>query len=642
MNNMWFRKLIAANQEGVYKAELPNMKLPATLMRILRDFDKEGRRSLVVGGAVRDALLGLNPKDLDVEVYGIALEDLMRELEKYGETNLVGASFGVVKFTEPLNFDDPEVAATLKKALKGTPYDGLDLSNKTVQQSVSSAISTAKAINPNSKESARLLEDPVVAALYRNMKEIKKINPEYDFSVPRKDNKTGNKHTDFVTEFDPNMSPKEAASRRDLTINALGFDPIRQQVHDYYGGVEDLNNGVLRATSPAFAEDLLRVWRILQFSTRLSTPDGKPFSVDEETAKMARDMVADYVRHRDETGENLLPKERVVEEFNKAMLKGKNFNNFFQVFRDLGLGMVYPEMEALIGVEQEPKWHPEGTVEVHTQHGLAHMREIIERENAERESKGLPPFTEDEMLVRMYGILLHDIAKPTTTKKRMKDGVEKITSYGHEAAGGPVAKDILARMGVKRSVIDKVVSLIVHHMAHIPFNNTKDKMAYMRSLAAKLGAANFEELAHIMEADHSSRPPLPKKLDQIAIDMLNMAREHGWASGMPKCPIQGRHVQAFFLNHPLGTQGKHIGEWVQKATQAWLNNEFTTEAEGIEWLKRKMRPHLAVVNQKRLYPYFKGKDMGEMLNKAWEDQVKANQEGLPFDADKWVEDNTSL
>ena len=155
------------------------IELPVLLNRIVRELHAAGYRAVVVGGAVRDALLGGQPKDFDIEVYGVAYDQLAGILARHGRVDLVGKSFGVVK----LNSD----------------------------------------------------------------------GHEYDFGVPRRDSKMGLGHRDFQATFDPNITPREAASRRDFTINAMAYDPVADELLDFFGGAEDLKNRVLRATSEAFA-----------------------------------------------------------------------------------------------------------------------------------------------------------------------------------------------------------------------------------------------------------------------------------------------------------------------------------------------------------------------------------------------------
>ena len=89
-----------------------------------------------------------------------------------------------------------------------------------------------------------------------------------DFSVPRRDSKTGRGHRGFLVESDPNLSMVEAASRRDFTINAVMMDPLTGEVMDPFGGLRDLRGGILRHTSDKFAEDPLRVLRGMQLAAR--------------------------------------------------------------------------------------------------------------------------------------------------------------------------------------------------------------------------------------------------------------------------------------------------------------------------------------------------------------------------------------
>src|SRR5277367_2005387 len=148
------------------------LDLAPALQRIVRDLHAAGYRALIAGGAVRDALLGLDPKDIDIEVYGIAYDALVDFLKPRGRVDLVGKSFGVVKF---------------------------------------------RTHGHNAGESAAPDGDT------------------YDFSVPRRDSKTGPSHRDFLTSFDPSITPQEAVSRRDFTINAMVFDPIGNELLDFFG-----------------------------------------------------------------------------------------------------------------------------------------------------------------------------------------------------------------------------------------------------------------------------------------------------------------------------------------------------------------------------------------------------------------------
>src|ERR1700730_6566766 len=142
------------------------VELPSRLDQIRRELHSAGYQAVVVGGAVRDALLGGAPKDFDIEVYGIAYDQLAGVLARHGRVDLVGKSFGVVKLNTG--------------------------------------------------------------------------GHEYDFSVPRRDSKLGLGHRDFQSTFDPGISPREAASRRDFTINSMAYDPVADELLDFFGGADDL------------------------------------------------------------------------------------------------------------------------------------------------------------------------------------------------------------------------------------------------------------------------------------------------------------------------------------------------------------------------------------------------------------------
>jgi len=167
------------------------IKVEDSIYKIVSILNERGHRALIIGGAVRDALLGIAPKDIDIEVYKISYEELEKILSEYGSVDLVGQTFGVILF---------------KPA-------GSDMT--------------------------------------------------YDFSIPRKENKVGIGHKGFKIFFDKDMTIKEAGARRDFTWNALAYDPLENKIYDYFGGVKDLEDKIIRHTSDAFSEDALRVLRCM-------------------------------------------------------------------------------------------------------------------------------------------------------------------------------------------------------------------------------------------------------------------------------------------------------------------------------------------------------------------------------------------
>ena len=459
------------------------LPLAPALREILANLDAAGFRALIVGGAVRDALLGLAPKDIDVEVYGIGYDRLAELLSGYGRVDLVGKSFGVVK-------------------LFRTELGGVD------------------------------------------------------FSVPRRESKIGAHHRDFRATFDPGITPRQAASRRDFTINAIAFDPIRDEVLDFFGGQEDLRNRVLRATSDAFAEDPLRVLRGMQFACRFE------LTIEDRTAQVSRSIAHQY---------STLARERVCEEFMKWAIKSEHPGRIAGYLAATGWMMHFAEIAALRGVPQDPEWHPEGDVEVHTMLVLDAAARVARRDALEG----------DDRAVLLFAALSHDFAKATTTALRDRDGRMRWTSWEHEAKGGPAARAFLERIGIKSAIVDQVVPLVENHLASSGIGREVTPRA-VRRLALRLAPASIQQLLRLIEADYSGRPPLPGGLPEGAVRIREMAEAQEVAA-KPQAPlILGRHVLAYFNDKP----GPHIGEVTAAAYEAQLDGAFSTQEEALEWLAR--------------------------------------------------------
>jgi tRNA nucleotidyltransferase (CCA-adding enzyme) len=461
------------------------MTLPPELDRIVRDLDAAGYRALIAGGAVRDDLLGLKPKDFDIEVYGVSFDVLVDLLAPYGRIDLVGQSFGVVKLT---------------------------LSGGRV----------------------------------------------YDFSLPRRDNKIGRTHREFLASFDPDITPREAASRRDFTINAMALDPVSSELLDFFGGRDDLENQVLRATSDAFREDPLRVLRGMQFACRFN------LTIDPATAGQCGAIAKEY---------STIARERVAEEFMKWATKSSHPGRILQYLAATGWIVHFPELENLPGVPQDPEWHPEGDVGIHTMHVVDAAAFIAERDSVE----------DDDRAVLLFAALTHDFAKAGTTARRERNGVLRWTAHGHEAAGGPLARAFLERIGIKPAIVDQVVPLVENHLAHSSLRNDVTPRT-VRRLALRLAPANITQLIRLIEADHSGRPPLPAGLPDSAIRIRDMAAAQSVATKPQSALILGRHVLPYFENR----SGPHIGEITRAAYEAQTDGVFSNEEEAIEWLGQYM------------------------------------------------------
>ncbi len=460
----------------------PPLALPPDLRAMLEAVRRVGRPRLV-GGGVRDWLLGLPPKDFDVEVGGVDFETLHRALQPFGSTDVVGRSFGVLKVRS--------------RASGG----------------------------------------------------------EYDFSLPRRESKTGAGHRGFAVEPDPTLSDAEAAARRDFTLNAIALDPFSNALIDPHGGVRDLEARILRHTGPAFVEDPLRVLRAFQLAARFD------FTLAPETATLCRTISNTYPE---------LPVERVWGEWEKWATKSIKPSRGLAVLEDTDWLRHFPEVAALRGTLQEPEWHPEGDVFTHTQHCVDALVALPEWKAANASRRR----------ILMFGVLAHDFGKPATTVRAEKRGQMRWTSPGHEPRGGPIAGAFLRRIGAPLELDAPVAALVVHHLAH-HHGQTEFTDTAVRRLARKLAPATIDELALVMRADSNGRPPLPSAEIHVRIDEL-AAKAHALAvaDSAPRPLVLGRHLLQLGMK-----PGPEFTPILEAAFEAQLDGGFSDEAGGIAWLR---------------------------------------------------------
>jgi tRNA nucleotidyltransferase (CCA-adding enzyme) len=444
---------------------------------------------LFIGGCVRDAFIGLNPKDIDIEVYNIDYAKLNEILSLYGKTNLVGKQFGIIKFK---------------------PHRG---------------------------------------------------KMEYDFSIPRKENKIGIEHTDFEVFFDPTMTPQEAALRRDFTFNALAYDPFTCKIHDYFNGLTDLQNKTIRHTSDKFSEDALRILRAMQFQARLD------FDIAPETYSLMKSMIQNTNDFQQ------LSIERISEEWMKWATKGNDHTKIFEFIQKSGLSQVYPELNALTTTVQDHIYHPEGSVAKHTELCLSIIDQLV------KENK----ITGDEKALLVLSVLLHDVGKPDTTEAKEKKGRLTITSEGHEQVGEQIASAFLEKIGIKKEIIGKCERLIANHLAHINYSSVpeKSKFKFVRNLAKRIHPATIQELYYIVTADHKGRlvkdaVNFPDEIKQI----LELSKEIDVADKKPEYLLMGRHLIDAGLKPSI--MFKHI----LKAAENAQDEQLFSDIEGaLLWLK---------------------------------------------------------
>lgn len=252
-----------------------------------------------------------------------------------------------------------------------------------------------------------------------------------DVAMPRVETATGRGHRDFAVDVDPFLGEERAARRRDFTMNALMENALTGELLDFFGGREDIRRGVIRhVDAQTYLEDPLRALRAAQFAARFG------FSIAEETRSLsARAALA------------ALPGERVMGELEKALLQAERPSIFFEALREMRqLSLWFPEPEALIGVAQNPVYHPEGDVWTHT------MR-VLDAAAPMRELAAHP-------LWFLLSALCHDLGKAVATEER--GGV--LHAYGHETGGLPLAQRFLERLTRETKLIRYVLNMTELHM----------------------------------------------------------------------------------------------------------------------------------------------------------------------------------
>ena len=363
-----------------------------------------------------------------------------------------------------------------------------------------------------------------------------------DVGLPRREAKIGLGHKGFEVHSDPDMSLPEAAARRDFTINSIYHDPLTGQVEDPFGGLDDLAHGKLRHTSPAFGQDPLRVLRGMQLAARFN------LEVVSETVEICRDIEPEG-----------LTSERIFGEWTKLVTLGKVPSRGLDFLKECGWLQYFPDLEALLGVPQDPAWHPEGDVWVHTLHCL----------DAFAAEKIGHPW---EDLVVGLAVLCHDLGKPDTTT--CEDGV--IRSPGHEKRSVEVTEDFLGRMTNHRKLLAEVNLLVAEHMRPSTLFKAKASDAAIRRLAARVG--RIDRLVRVARADVLGRPPLTSTGYPAGDWLLAAARRLDVEMHPPEPLVLGRHLMT------LGQQpGPAFGRILAKCYDAQLEGKFTTVEAGIHY-----------------------------------------------------------
>ena len=459
------------NLRALRRDDDPDLALVREVARVVAGL---GGRAWLVGGCVRDALLGRPCHDFDVEVYGVPADRLEAALGARWPLDKVGAAFGIVKLK----------------------------------------------------------------------------HHDVDIALPRSENRLGAGHRDFAVSSDPNLSPAEAAARRDFTLNAILCDPLTLELLDPWGGVADLRAGVLRHVSEHFAEDPLRVLRAMQFLARLPFLAAAP-----ETVALCATMT-----------QEALPRERLAGEWEKLLLQGAAPSRGLSFLRDCGWLRFYPELAALPGVPQDPVFHPEGDVWTHT---LLALDAAVALRRGDR----------DDDLAVAVSALCHDLGKPAVTA-RGDDG--RWHAYDHEVRSVGPARAFVRRLWNQPRFEDLVARLVEAHMRPVALALSGAGDRAYRRLAVQVGRLDL--LADVVECDvRATTAPGGRPDDHRSLALVRAFRERCAALSVDRAPpppiVLGRHLIARRIR-----PGPAFGPILKACYEAQLAGEIRDEATGFAFL----------------------------------------------------------
>lgn len=451
---------------------IENPTLLGTLRKIEQLVRRQGGRTWLVGGCVRDLVLDLQPHDLDIEIAGLPPGQLHALLSEYFSVHFVGKAFAVFK-------------------LHGLPID----------------ISIP----------SRILIDERTSI------------------------------SGLVRQADPGMAIDEALARRDFTINAMAWDPDTRELRDPFNGRDDLKAHILRHVSHRFVEDPLRVLRGMQLAARFE------LTAASETVTLCQTLSQDHQ-----------PRERLWEEWKKLLLKGRKPSLGLCFLNQCGWVRFYPELAALQGCPQDPVWHPEGDVWIHTLHCLDWF--ATERSGNDQ----------DDLIVGL-SVLCHDFGKPATTRE--DDG--HITSRGHESVGEDPTRHFLQRLTNQPDIMDEVMPLIQYHLRPRALYDARASDSAVRRLARQV--KRLDRLVRVARADHAGRPPKPFDGFMAGEWLLSRARQLRVEAQAPAPILMGRHL----LELGIGP-GPEMGRLLDECYEAQLDGEFSTIEEALLYAKSKL------------------------------------------------------
>ena len=296
-----------------------------------------------------------------------------------------------------------------------------------------------------------------------------------EYALARTERKSGKGYKGFVFYSSPKVTLEDDLKRRDLTINAIAEDENGELI-DPYGGEDDLKNGILRHVSPAFVEDPLRVLRIARFAACFG------FKIADETIKLL------HIISKSNELDTLTP-ERVWSEMEKA-LAGKYPTRFILALRSCNaLKILFPEIDALFGIPQNKKYHPEIDVGRHT---LMALNQSVQLSS--------------DPIVR-FSVLVHDLGKATTPKEQLPN------HDGHETRGINIIDSFCERYKIPNKYHDLAACVSEFHIDchQIQEMEPKEILERLEKLDAFRRPERFKKFLIACESDSRGRAGFEEK-----------------------------------------------------------------------------------------------------------------------------------
>lgn len=391
-----------------------------------------------------------------------------------------------------------------------------------------------------------------------------------DIALPRQDFSFGTGgYRDVKVKASHLLKVEDDLSRRDFTINALALNVATGELIDLFGGLRDLQKGIIRAVGKPeqrFKDDYSRMLRAIRFATQLG------FSIEKNTKSVIVKNIK-KINSKDINGERKVPYEIISGEFLKSLFASQR--RAIDMFYSLGaLKEIVPELLALRGCKQPKEWHSEGDVWTHTLLALDML-----------ESKEFRRYFKDEFSLEIkVAVLLHDIGKPKT--RGLVDG--KIKFQGHDKVGAEIASKLLARLKMSASPdvgldCEEVIWLIKNHLL---FCYSDPRVMKKTTMEKYLFDKRFsgEKLLQLFLADALATKPMGENADlgRFRSAVKIMAEMKKGKKELSQALLNGDEIMAELKLRP----GKQVGDILLNLREEQLSGRINNKEQAKKFIKK--------------------------------------------------------